>query len=620
MKQNLSADYLACILFKAASFFTSFLPLNFSLFMGRRLGDLVYLFDRRHRAIACANIRRAVVEDGRYSAARRITRRAYRAFGQNLIEISFIPRINKEYLQKFIHIENLDYVDAAFKRGKGVIFLAVHEGDWELSNIICANVGVPFVLFVRDQGFPRLNALLNSYRLKLGAKIIHKDAGVRQLIETLKKNEAIGMTVDQGGRRGELVKFFGKEASMSTGAVKLALKYGCSIIPTFYTRVKGPYIKVILDQVYTVSRSGDSQKDLRDNLQRLTGIYEKYIRLYPHEYLWTYKIWKYGREKELLILSDGKTGHLRQSESAAKLIIQQFGLRGIKTNLSIREIKSRESRQGLIKLKPDIIISTGSSISGVNYRLARQNRAKSIVLMRPANLSLNKFDLVIMPEHDWPEGRGLLPKNVVVTSGALNLIDAGYLKEKSERLKQSGFVKGDLSSLCIGVLIGGSSKGFSISSTLISGVLSEIKRSAEELNADILLSTSRRTSPEVEQAIKKEFGSYGRCKLLVIANENNNPDVVGGILGSSSIIITSPESISMVSEAASAGKYVVVFKADGLSRKHQRFLKNYQDKGYIYLAKSPCLADSIKEIWRNRPQVRLPQDNLKVTEALSKIL
>ncbi|TAM42779.1 hypothetical protein EPN54_00930, partial [bacterium] len=100
----------------------------------------------------------------------------------------------------------------------------------------------------------------------------------------------------------------------------------------------------------------------------------------------------------------------------------------------------------------------------------------------------------------------------------------------------------------------------------------------------------------------------------------NNPDVVGAILGFSSIVISSPESISMVSEAASAGKYVMVFKAQGLSKKHRSFLKNYQDKGYIYLTEAGCLADRVKEIWKNRPPIAIPQDNLKVAQALSKIL
>lgn len=652
MKQNLIADYLSCILFRGLSFWTSFLPLNFSLFLGRRLGDLIYLFDRRHRAIAYANIRKTVADKLDCASSARITRRAYQAFGQNLIEISFIPRINKRYLERYIQIENKDYIEQAFKRGKGVIFLIVHEGNWELSNIICANLGFPFLLFVRDQGFPRLNALLNAYRVKQGVKIIHKEAGARQLIEALRNNQAVGMTVDQGGRNGQIVKFFGKEASMSVGAVKLALKYDCSIIPVFYTRAKGPYTKVILDQVWTATRSAQAENDLRQNLQRLINIYENYIRQYPQEYLWTYKIWKYGLEREVLILSDGKAGHLRQSEAAAKLIGRQLANRGIKCNLSIQEIKFRsrlskfifnwalaigsqttalrpmgcprclrdaldkESWQGLMSFNPDIIISAGGAISGVNYLLAKENQAKSVVLMRPASLSLKKFDLAIIPEHDRPVRK----KNTVVTEGALNLIDADYLSQSSKRLEQSNLLKGRLVKPCIGVLIGGDSKRFNISRQDIIDLSIQIKKTAEQLNADILVSTSRRTSPAAEQSVKAEFVNYPRCKLLVIANENNHPDALGGILGLSSIIIISPESVSMISEAVSAEKYVVVFKGLGLSKKHRRFLENYQHRGHIYLKETKELADGINQIWLNKPKINMPQDNSKVSDALNKII
>jgi lauroyl/myristoyl acyltransferase/mitochondrial fission protein ELM1 len=648
MKQNLIADYLSCALFRVASFFTYLLPLTVSLFIGRRLGDLIYLFDRRHQSVAYANIAKAVADKNDVKSALRITRKGYQAFGQNIIEISLIPRINKEYLKKYINIENRDYIQAAFKRGKGVIFLAVHEGNWELSNVICANLGFPFILFIRDQGFERLNALLNSYRLKLGAKIIHKEAGVRQLIEVLKANQSIGMMMDQGGKVGELVKFFDREASMSIGAVKLALKYDCSIIPTFYTRVNGPYAKVILDQVYTVTRTGDAQKDLINNLQKLTNIYEKYIRQYPHEYLWTYKIWKYGKERKILILSDGKTGHLRQSESAAKLIVGQLASRGIKTNLNIQEVKFRsnifryifsfliilsgkypahgfwfwlrkalanETWQGLMNFKPDIIISAGAKLSAINYFLSKENQAKSVILMRSALSDLKKFDLKIIPRHDRPPSRG-----AVVTQGALNLIDPDYLKEKSINLRNSGLIKGTLSSLAIGVLIGGDSRNFSISTEAITRVIIQLKKIAEELDADILLSTSRRTTAEVEKVVKAQLADYPRCKLLVIANENNHPDVVGGILGISSIIISSPESISMISEAVASQKYVLVFKTGRLSRKHQDFLRNYQNKGYIYLKAIQDLALSIKEIWSSQPAIIFPDDNLKVIEGLNKIL
>ena len=617
---------------------------------------MIYIFDRRHRAIAYANIRKTVSDNLDCASSARITRQSYQAFGQNLIEISIIPRVNKRYLGKYIYIENKEYAQEAFNRGKGVIFLIVHEGNWELSNIICANLDIPFVLFVRDQGFPRLNALLNYYRLKQGARIIHKDAGVRQLIDVLKNNQSIGMTTDQGGRKGQLVNFFGKEASMSTGAIKLALKHDCAIIPIFYTRIKGPYTKVILDQVFTVTRSVDYQNDLRQNLQRLISIYEKYIRQYPYEYLWTYKIYKYSKEREVLILSDTKTGHLRQSEGAAKLVSQQLTARGIKTQLSVQEIKFRsilskfilnwicrfsgkyqglgngmrylryaltsESWQGLMSSKPDIIISAGGSISAVNYLLAKENQAKSVVLMRPAHLSLKKFNLVIIPKHDrspnpWPPGQN---SNLVITEGALNIIDADYLNQKTKRLEQSGLLKGPLLNPCIGVLIGGNSKRFSLGPELIIDLAREIKKSAESLNAGILISTSRRSSCEVEGVIKNEFTNYARCKLLVISRQDNNPDVVGGILGLSSVIISSPESISMISEAVCAEKYVVVFNSGNLSAKHQRFLKNYQEKGYIYLEQIKDLPVRINQLLRNKPRINFPKDNLKVIEGLSKIL
>lgn len=649
MKQNLIADYLSCILFRGVSFFTFFLPLNFSLFLGRRLGDLIYLFDRKHRVVAYANIRKTVSDNLDYASSARITRKSYQAFGQNLVEISFIPRINKRYLQKYIHIENRDFVQQAFNRGKGVIFLIVHEGNWELSNIICANLDIPFVLFVRDQGFPRLNALLNTYRLKQGAKIIHKNAGVRELIEVLKSNQSIGMTTDQGGRKGQLVNFFGKEASMSTGAIKLALKYDCAIIPIFYTRVKGPYTKVILDQVFTVTRGGNPENDLEQNLQRLINIYEKYLRQYPHEYLWTYKIFKYAKEKELLIISDGKIGHLRQSQSVAKLIIQQLAARGIRTTLNIQQVKFRnnifrrlfslwvalnskypyrgplfclrqaltyESWQSLRVFKPEIIISAGGKLSAINYLLSKENQSKSIVLMRSVLSDLKKFDLKIIPGHDQPVGKG----NLVITDGALNLIDADYLKATSDRLRSCGLIKGALSSFTIGVLIGGSSKNFSISTEAITQVILQLKEIAEKLDADILLSTSRRTSKEVEMAIKSQLANYSRCKLLVIANENNHPDVVGGILGLSNIIVSSAESISMISEAVSAEKYVVVFNFANLSAKHQRFLKNYSAKGYIYLEEIKNLSATINQLLQNKPQINSPKDNLKVIDGLSKIL
>lgn len=641
-------DYLSYIAFRVLGPVIRSLPLGFSLFLGRRLGDLLYYFDARHKCLAYANIRTALKDKLTQEKITRTTREFYQVFGQNLIEIILIPRIDKEYIKKYITIEGLDNIGAGFKKGKGVIFVSVHAGSWELSNIISSNIGIPFSLFVRDQRDSRLNNLLNSYRSQKGCKLIQRQNYLRGLIDVLKRNEAVGMTIDQGGKSGLLVKFFGKNASMATGAVRLGLKYGATLIPVFFMRLKGPYSKIVINKPFEMKECGDYQKDLGGNLQSLVSIFEKQIAENPREYLWTYRIWKYSDEKNVLILSDGKTGHLRPSEAAANTIRDYLQNKNILARIYTQkvEFKSRLSRnamafscllagkyncQGclwcmrafltkdtynsLTALKPDIVISCGSSLASVNYVFSRENFAKSIVISRPSILSTKRFDLVVMPRHDNPPKR----KNVAVTEGALNLIDEPYIKEHTEMLKQALGTSYKIGGLYIGLLIGGDTKNFCLDEEIVAEVIGQIRSASQALNADILVTTSRRTPRKIEFLVKKQLSDYPRCKLVIIANEKNIPEAVGGILGLSKITITSPESISMISEAASSGSYVIVFESR-VDRRHSLFLNHLAKKKYLYLCRPEEIADSIGGLIKERPQINALNDRAALEEALKKVI
>lgn len=649
MNTNSIIDYLSCILFRALAFVVRFLPVSLSLFLARRLGDLLYYFDLKHRARAYSNIKLALGSKLSISQLNKATHEFYQSFVQNLIEILFIPFINRRYVDKYVSFEGLHYIDEAFKKKKGVILLGVHAGSWELSSIICASLGFPFSLFVRNQRYPKLERLLNQYRLQKGCKIIQRQNQVRQLIQALKNNEALGMTADQGGKTGVIVKFFGREASMPTGAVRLALKYDSVILTTFHTRIKGPYIKTIIEPAFNLQRTGNLEKDIHDNVQAITHIFERYIEKYPKDYLWTYKIWKYGKDRNVLILSDGKAGHLRQAQAVANIVEGCLAERGMKAKIDNIEVKFKnhfakqafmfgsllsgkyrcqgclgcmrrlmetETYDSLIRCNPDIIISCGSSLAGVNFLLAKENLAKSIVITKPSVLSTKRFDLVIMPKHDL----GPKKNNIVETEGALNLVNDGYLREQSQRLVQNSRLQTQDSKLNIGLLIGGDTKGFCLRRDNVLEVVNQIKSSCAKLDAHILATTSRRTSLEIQDLLKGKFNDYPRCSLLVLANEKNIPEAMGGILGLSQIVIVSPESISMISEAINSRKYVIIFDLDNLNGKHRRFLDNAAKNKYIYLAKRNNLSKVIEDIWLNKPAVSELKDNILVKEAISKIL
>jgi KDO2-lipid IV(A) lauroyltransferase len=649
MWKNSIIDYLGFILLKALGPLIRLLPESLSLSFGRALGAIYYAFDLKHKAVSYSNIKKALGHKSEPSRIRRINRDFYRAFGQNIIEIFFIPKIDKKYIDKHVTVEGIGNIHEAFKRGKGLIFVAVHAGSWELANVISANFDFAFSIFVREQKFPHLEGLLNSYRKDRGCRIIERENQTRRLIEVLKSNEAIAITLDQGGKDGVQVSFFGKNASMASGAVRLALKYGCSLIPIFPARIKGPNIKFFVGQPFSLKQTGDTEKDVRDNLQELIHIFEGFIEKYPHEYLWSYKIWKYSSQKNILILSDGKAGHLRQSEALAKIVAGYYKEKAIDTDIKTIEVgfKNNISRmlmvlsgclsgryicQGclfclktlvpkqiygsLISQKPDIVISCGSGLVPVNYLISRENHAKSFIIMRPSIFHSDRFDLVVQPKHDNPPGR----KNIVVTDVALNLIDEKYLQDESEKLCQQTAIKKSSKERYIGVLIGGNTKQFRLKPQDISEVLRQLKSAARKLDCRILVSTSRRTPPQIETLIKNELKSDDRCGLLIIANEKNYPFAVGGILGLSDTVIASPESISMISEAVNSRKHVVIFGEASIKGRHKAFLQNLLDKHLIHSSEPYELARTLESIRFLKPGFEFLRDNEAIREALKKIL
>src|SRR5208283_1949948 len=81
-----------------------------------------------------------------------------------------------------------------------------------------------------------LDKMLNEYRTIAGAHVITTGVATKEIIRAMQNNEVVSLVLDQGGKTGLVVPFLGKTASMSTGAIRLALKYGCAVCPVWIER------------------------------------------------------------------------------------------------------------------------------------------------------------------------------------------------------------------------------------------------------------------------------------------------------------------------------------------------------------------------------------------------
>ena len=154
--------------------------------------------------------------------------------------------------------------------------------------------------------------------------------------------------------------------------------------------------------------------------------------------------------------------------------------------------------------------------------------------------------------------------------------------------------------------------------------LADALKICESNDADLLVTTSRRTNKAQESIIKAALQKNPRCRLLVIANENNPEGTMAGILALGSVIVVSGESISMVSEAVSSGKKTVVFSLDkkkrGKKPKHERALESLARDGYISIARSGELISLVGRALKDSSPAKKVDDTDKIYEAMRALI
>jgi lauroyl/myristoyl acyltransferase/mitochondrial fission protein ELM1 len=640
------------------------LPNGLVLKAGQCIGSFgYYLSPAKRRRIAYNNLRIAFCDTKTDPQIKAILKKCYQHYGQNIVELLRLPLISRTGYEKVVTLEGKEHIDQAIAAGRGVIFLAIHSGSWELSSMVGSMVGYPYNLIANPQKNAfKLNDLLNSYRAASGCKIILPGEGTREIIRRLKANEIVTLVADQGGAEGELTEFFGRQASMSTGAIRLALKYGAAICLVDISREKGGRHRLVVDKPLEMVRTGKEKDDRAVNLSAVVRRFEGKIRRHPHEYMWFYKIWKYSSNVNVVILDDGRTGHLRQSQALAETMAQVLAARGktvrehtvqvafrskflkkLCSFLSIlgqwlpgfrstgwlRLMLTPESFKRLTSVKADYLLSCGSAVACVHFLSTPWQMAKSIVILKPGLLSLRGFDLVVLPQHDKP---AVIPTQtrVAITKAAPNLINEKYLAEQTELLlSRYSHLKNNYRTK-IGILLGGNTKNVEFTESMMKIIVHQIKEVAQQLNADILLTTSRRTPEHVEQLIWRELKKFDRCALLISAHQGNVPEAVGGILGLSDFIVVSGESISMVSEAVSSGKKTVVFRVgssitenavtDLGKNKYEKFVDRLNEQGYLVSCSPKGIGQALYSVMREKIRIKPLNDREILKNAVEQVV
>ena len=262
---------------------------RFGAWIGRR----VYRWARVERERMLQNLAQAFPEWTEQERGQ-VAQSVFMHFASAVAEVVNVRRIRS--LTDFMEMDpaSRQILDDLLARGKGVVFVTAHVGNWELMARALARYGFPINTIGKRSYDPRFTRLMQRFRDEGAVRTIWRgDAktGIKML-SVLRRGEIMGLLIDQDTKvPGTFVPFFGRLAFTPTAAALVARKTHAPMVAAFnHRRPDGGY-RIVVQQVLA-SEIEDENQAIEADTKELTARIEAHIRQYPAEWVWMHRRWR----------------------------------------------------------------------------------------------------------------------------------------------------------------------------------------------------------------------------------------------------------------------------------------------------------------------------------------
>lgn len=269
--------------------FLSRLPLAWLHSLGFVVGWLTWLLSPTYRRHMHENMVLALGA----AAAGRLRSAAIAEAGKGMLELPLVwLRPLAETASRVVEVSGWELVEAASRRGKGILYLTPHLGCFEVTAQYLST-HAPITVLYRPPKQAWLQTMIEAGRARAQLHLAAADlSGVRGLLKALKGGEAVGMLPDQAPRAGEgrWLDFFGRPAYTMTLAARL-VETGASVIMVWAERLPAGAGYHFHLQAPTQPISGSIEERALQINQQI----EVLVRQCPQQYLWGYNRYKRRR-------------------------------------------------------------------------------------------------------------------------------------------------------------------------------------------------------------------------------------------------------------------------------------------------------------------------------------
>lgn len=277
--------------FAIASLFRllSLIPLRLLRWVGRQMGELAWLLKTDARSVTQENLRICFPDlPGDQSSA--LAREHLHHLGMTALELGLVWRgSTRAVLKRFVRVTGHHHMEEALARGKGVILLGPHIGNWEALGIYLSE-HFSMTFMYQPPESPALDRLVQEARKRNGAELVPTNtSGVKSLLRALKRGEVVGVLPDQvppANTGGGFAPFFGTPALTSTLCYNLIRRTGARAVLGYAKRISG---SGDFEIVFIPAPEGLYADDEQSSLVALNAGVEATVNDAPEQYQWEYK-------------------------------------------------------------------------------------------------------------------------------------------------------------------------------------------------------------------------------------------------------------------------------------------------------------------------------------------
>ncbi len=261
------------------------------------VSSLFYHASKKRRKITIDNLEHAFPELGR-EEVEKLSKDVYTELSVTASDILLMLAgrldIDEMVINKDEALEQFNWLKA--HGGNGVIFLAAHYSNWELSALFASRHGFPMTVIGR-RGDNHLidERIVIPFRTRYGNQTVYKKKAGIAMLRTLKKGGMVGLLIDQkvNKENGFLVPFFGRDAFTTHSIATLKLKADPIIIPATMLRVKPGHYRFVFGEIiaYKAEDIPDEEGKLFAMSRRYNQALEEIIRVQPAQWFWMHDRW-----------------------------------------------------------------------------------------------------------------------------------------------------------------------------------------------------------------------------------------------------------------------------------------------------------------------------------------